>query len=1102
MSKRSILIPCTVFVLSIFCSKPLAAQAGSLSLPATATSGGTASLEVALGGGSQPAALQWTVAYSSSAVTAINVTAGPSLTGAGKSLSCSGGPGAYTCVATGLNATAIADGVVATANLTFAPSASMVNVGLTNTMGASAAGGAIPISGTGSSVVVTPVATLSSAACNPSSLVTPGTTGCTATLSAPAPAGGALVALKSNSASLTVPASITVLAGAASGTFTANAATAPTNQTATITATLAGNSVSATLSLAPPAPPPVTMASLACSPSSISPGASTACTVILTGAAPAGGAVVALTSNNSALAVPSSLTVPAGSTSTTFAANAGTVAATQTAAVTASLGGSSLTNSIVLNPAGGPPALEVGPGRTYATPCQAATVAPDGALIKIDANGTYSGDACTINANNITLKGINGRPRVDAAGQSDGSKGTWVFEGDNITVDTIELSGAAAPGNNGAAIRMEGKNLTVLNSYIHDNQEGILVNPQPSAQILVQSTEFNHNGSGDGLTHNLHVSAAARLTLQYSYSHNGNAGNLVETGASENYIQYNRLTSEAGATSVELDISRGGRSFVIGNLIEKGPNDQRESVLGYLSAGSTGNSASTELYVVNNTFVTDRVSGATFLDINAADPTPAVVVNNIFCGPGTVTTQNTAVLNANLTSDPQFANRAGYDYRLTPGSPAINAGVNPGTAAGFSLTPLYEHVSPVCAEGRNPVGAVDIGAYEFGGAGAQLACSIGTSALSLTPNSIIGGGSTTATVTLSNPAPPSGAPIVLSSSDSSLVPLPAGITIPSGAISASFAVPTAFVPNAATVTVSASYGGATQTASLTLLAPALSLQCNPTSLQSGAAATCTVALNLAAPAGGATISLASNSSLLTTPGSVVMAPGSSSATFNATAGAVGSNQAASVTATLSGVSKSVAISLVAPAVLSSLACSPTSLSTGGASSCLVTLSMAAPAGGTVIALSDNSTLLTTPAAVTVGAGSSTVTFSVTAGTIGSSQSVTVSATLNGISRTAVLNLTPPATLSALACSPTSLNSGATSVCTVTLTSAAAKGGVTVSLSDNSSSLTTPSSVAIAAGSTSAKFSVTAGRSIRRSTNATLTATLGTTSRSVTLHLSR
>src|ERR1019366_8109598 len=354
-------------------------------------------------------------------------------------------------------------------------------------------------------------------------------------------------------------------------------------------------------------------------------------------------------------------------------------------------------------------------------------------------------------------------------------------------------------------------------SYIHDNQEGLLVNANPNSQILIQSTEFNHNGFGDGLTHNLHVLGAARLTLQYSYSHNGNAGHLVETGAAENYILYNRLTSENGTTSFELNINNGGRSFVLGNVVEKGLNDQAGGMLGYLLGGAVAGIPSTELYVANNTFVNDQAAATYFLNIGAADPTPAAVTNNIFYGPGTISTQAGSVLNTNLTSDPLFVNQGGYDYHLASASPAINAGSTPAPADGVSLTPIYQYLDPACAEARSLVGPIDIGAYESGGAGAALPCAQSLSSITLNPSTVAGGTSTTANaVTLDNPAPSTGASVTLTSSNPAIVSVPATVAVPVGATSTSFAIATSSVTSTTSAVISSTYAGITQTATLTV----------------------------------------------------------------------------------------------------------------------------------------------------------------------------------------------------------------------------------------------------------------------------------------------
>ena len=97
--------------------------------------------------------------------------------------------------------------------------------------------------------------------------------------------------------------------------------------------------------------------------------------------------------------------------------------------------------------------LTVGPGKMYAKPCAAIAAATDGDTIEIDASGGYDGDVCAIAKNRLTLRGVNGRPKIDAAGKNYGGKGIWVISGSDTTVENIEFSGAVVPDKNGAGIR-------------------------------------------------------------------------------------------------------------------------------------------------------------------------------------------------------------------------------------------------------------------------------------------------------------------------------------------------------------------------------------------------------------------------------------------------------------------------------------------------------------------------------------------------------------------------------------------------------------------------------------------------------------------------
>lgn len=146
----------------------------------------------------------------------------------------------------------------------------------------------------------------------------------TVTLSAAAPAGGAAVSLSSASPSVIVPGSVTVPAGATQATFAVSTSAVTVTVSATVSAAYGGATRSAILTVTPPAPPPApaptaTLSSISLSPTSISGGGTVTGTVLLTGPAPAGGAVIALTSSSPGIVpVPATVTVPAGATSARF----------------------------------------------------------------------------------------------------------------------------------------------------------------------------------------------------------------------------------------------------------------------------------------------------------------------------------------------------------------------------------------------------------------------------------------------------------------------------------------------------------------------------------------------------------------------------------------------------------------------------------------------------------------------------------------------------------------------------------------------------------------------------------------------------------------
>ncbi|HXB68574.1 MAG TPA: SBBP repeat-containing protein [Candidatus Acidoferrales bacterium] len=172
-------------------------------------------------------------------------------------------------------------------------------------------------------------------------------------LTSPAGPGGFTATLSANVPGIvTLPATVTVAQGATSIAFQVPTAAVTTQTGLTVTATAGGVQQLAPLTVNPGAPPALSLSSLAVSPVSVTGGAASQGTVTLTGAAPAGGAVVTLTNNNtSAATVPGSVMVAAGATSATFTVSTVSVTAVTSATVGGAFGGVSHNAVMLISPA-------------------------------------------------------------------------------------------------------------------------------------------------------------------------------------------------------------------------------------------------------------------------------------------------------------------------------------------------------------------------------------------------------------------------------------------------------------------------------------------------------------------------------------------------------------------------------------------------------------------------------------------------------------------------------------------------------------------------------------------------------------------------------
>jgi hypothetical protein len=101
--------------------------------------------------------------------------------------------------------------------------------------------------------------------------------------------------------------------------------------------------------------------------------------------------------------------------------------------------------------------------------------------------------------------------------------------------------------------------------------------------------------------------------------------------------------------------------------------------------------------------------------------------------------------------------------------------------------------------------------------GAEPPADLTLTGFTVAPGIVTGGVSTTGTVTLSRPAPEGGVQVSLLTTDAANVPVVSSVLVPEGFASVSFAVPTRAVPDAVSVTLTATYGAVNIPVPLTLL---------------------------------------------------------------------------------------------------------------------------------------------------------------------------------------------------------------------------------------------------------------------------------------------
>ncbi|MGB7406283.1 MAG: right-handed parallel beta-helix repeat-containing protein [Pacificimonas sp.] len=231
--------------------------------------------------------------------------------------------------------------------------------------------------------------------------------------------------------------------------------------------------------------------------------------------------------------------------------------------------------------------LRVGAGQQYSTIQAASNKANRGDIIEISP-GVYNQGAAFYDHELVIRAAPGSAPgSVIVRNGTVQGKALFVTAGNNTVVDGIRFENGFVAQGNGAGIRAEGGNLTVLNSIFDGGEHGILVGgaADPSHKVIVRDSVFTNiysPQSPNALTHALYVGKSiGELEVTGSTFTDVATGHYIKSRAERTIVRDNIIDDRDGSGSYLIETPEGGSLIVERNVLINGPNSGNRTTIAH-----------------------------------------------------------------------------------------------------------------------------------------------------------------------------------------------------------------------------------------------------------------------------------------------------------------------------------------------------------------------------------------------------------------------------------------------------------------------------------------------------------------------------------------